>query len=294
MGTETVIYLTNIIICAIIAALMTEAWYHSHNRPSFKYWMVAAWVMLVADILFAARVVLPPSIDRIVPTVLVTVGQTILCFGARVTAGKSLPFRFGITVILVHLIALIAFYLVDPSSSWRRVVNGTIWAGLAYLSFQGLRQSASVFWRPLTAPAKVFALHAIFHVFRLVFAIAFNKTESPTLSTTIDIMGDLEVSFFMVALFVGLLIANVQQRNEQLTSALAEVKALSGLLPICAWCKKIRDDDGYWMQVEQYFQSRSKVEFTHGVCSECAENMDDEPIENEIPPKTSSKHSEPK
>jgi|GEM_PF-790960 len=286
MGTETVIYLTNIIICAIIAALMTEAWYHSADRTSLKYWMVAAWVMLVADILFAARVVLPPSIDRIVPTVLVTVGQTFLCFGARVLAGKPIPYRCGIMVVLVHLLALIAFYLLDPSSSWRRVVNGTIWAGLAFVSFQGLRQSAPVFWRPLTAPAKVFALHAIFHVFRLGFAIAFENTESATLATTIDIMGDLEVSFFMVALFVGLLIAHVQQRNEQLTSALAEVKALSGLLPICAWCKKIRDDDGYWTQVDQYFRSRSNLKFTHGVCSECAENMEDESTETEIPPKT--------
>jgi len=265
MGTETVIYLTNIIICAIIAALMTEAWYLSAHRTTLKYWMVAAWVMLVADIFFAARVVLPPAIDRIVPTVLVTVGQTFLCFGAKVLAGKDIPYRRGIMVVLVHLLALIAFYLLDPSSSWRRVVNGTIWAGLAFVSFQGLRQSDPVFWRPLTAPAKVFALHAIFHIFRLVFAVAFEKTESVTLATTIDIMGDLEVSFFMVALFVGLLVAHVQQRNEQLTSALAEVKALSGLLPICAWCKKIRDDDGYWTQVDQYFRSRSNLKFTHGV-----------------------------
>ena len=288
MGTETIIYLTNIIICAIIAALMTEAWYHSHNRPSLKYWMVAAWIMLVADILFAFRVVLPPAIDRIVPTVLVTIGQTVLCFGARVSAGKTIPMRCGIIVVVVHLIALIAFYLLDPSSSWRRIVNGTIWAGLAFVSYQGLRQSAPVFWRPLTAPAKVFALHAIFHVVRLVFAIAFGETESATLATTIEIMGDLEVSFFMVALFVGLLIAHVQERNEQLTAALAEVKALSGLLPICAWCKKIRDDDGYWTQVDQYFRSRSDLKFTHGVCSECAENMEDELLDTNPAPEEQS------
>ena len=91
----------------------------------------------------------------------------------------------------------------------------------------------------------------------------------------INIMGDLEVSFFMVALFVGLLIAHVQQRNEQLTAALAEVKALSGLLPICAWCKKIREDDGYWTQVDEYFRSHTSLKFTHGVCTECAENMED-------------------
>ena len=276
MGTETVIYLTNIIICAIIAGLMTEAWYHSANRASLRLWMIAAWVMLAADILFAARVILPPAIDRIVPTLLVTVGLVILCFGARITAGKKVPIRCGIVVVVVHLIALAAFYLLDPGSLWRRVVNGVIWSGLSIVSYQSLRQSAAAYWQPWTAPAKVFALHAIFHIVRIAIAFVFDNTQSATMATTVNIMGDLEVSFFMVALFVGLLIARLQQRNEALEAALAEVKALSGLLPICAWCKKIRDDDGYWTQVDQYFRSRTDLKFTHGVCSECAENMEDE------------------
>ena len=146
------------------------------------------------------------------------------------------------------------------------------------MSYQSLRQSAAAYWQPWTAPAKVFALHAIFHIVRIVIAFLFDDTKSATMATTVNIMGDLEVSFFMVALFVGLLIARLQQRNEELEAALAEVKALSGLLPICAWCKKIRDDDGYWTQVDQYFRSRTDLKFTHGVCSECAENMEDELI----------------
>jgi hypothetical protein len=282
MGTETVIYLTNIIICAIIAALMTEAWYHSSNRASLRYWMIAGWVMLAADILFAARVILPPAIDRIAPTLLVSIGQVILCFGARIAAGKKVPYRWGSLIIAIHFVVLIAFYLLDPNSLWRRVANGLIWSGLSFFAFQSLRQSAAVFWRPLTAPAKVFALHSIFHLVRIISALVFDKTESATIATTIDIMGDLEVSFFMVALFVGLLVAHVQLRNEQLTAALAEVKALSGLLPICAWCKKIRDDHGYWTQVDLYFRSRTDLKFTHGVCSDCAENMEDEEL-NQVP-----------
>ncbi len=145
MGTETVIYLTNIIICAIIAALMTEAWLHSANRPSLKFWMVAAWIMLVADILFAARVLLPPVIDRIVPTVLVTVGQTVLWFGAQIAAGQTIRPRRGLAIIVVHTAALIAFFLIDPSSPWRRVVNGLIWSGLAILSYRGLPPATTQF-----------------------------------------------------------------------------------------------------------------------------------------------------
>jgi PAS domain S-box-containing protein len=55
----------------------------------------------------------------------------------------------------------------------------------------------------------------------------------------------------------------------ELRKALAEVKTLSGLLPICASCKKIRDDRGYWNSVEGYIQARSQATFTHGLCPDC-------------------------
>lgn len=58
---------------------------------------------------------------------------------------------------------------------------------------------------------------------------------------------------------------------EELKSALEDVKALSGLLPICSYCKKIRDDEGYWQRLEAYIEDRSEAEFSHGICSECLE-----------------------
>jgi K+-sensing histidine kinase KdpD len=56
----------------------------------------------------------------------------------------------------------------------------------------------------------------------------------------------------------------------ELKTALAEIKTLRGFLPICYACKKVRDDQGYWKQVEIYIEERSSVEFTHGLCPECA------------------------
>jgi PAS domain S-box-containing protein len=59
----------------------------------------------------------------------------------------------------------------------------------------------------------------------------------------------------------------------QLQEALAEVKTLSGLLPMCASCKRIRDDKGYWQQIEAYIRDHSEAEFSHSVCPECAEKL---------------------
>lgn len=59
----------------------------------------------------------------------------------------------------------------------------------------------------------------------------------------------------------------------QLQEALNRVNTLSGLLPICAACKKIRDDDGYWHQVEEYIMDHSEVDFSHGICPDCIRKL---------------------
>ena len=58
---------------------------------------------------------------------------------------------------------------------------------------------------------------------------------------------------------------------EELTESLKQVKTLSGLLPICASCKRIRDDRGYWQQVETYIADHTNADFTHGICPDCLE-----------------------
>ncbi|KMY67450.1 hypothetical protein AAU61_11500 [Desulfocarbo indianensis] len=65
----------------------------------------------------------------------------------------------------------------------------------------------------------------------------------------------------------------VRQRTQDLEQALAEVKQLSGLLPICAHCKKIRDDKGYWKQIEDYVSIHSEATFSHGICPECIKKL---------------------
>ena len=60
---------------------------------------------------------------------------------------------------------------------------------------------------------------------------------------------------------------------QELTDALTQVKTLSGLLPICASCKKIRNDNGYWEAVETYISEHSDADFTHGICPECVQRL---------------------
>jgi len=74
-----------------------------------------------------------------------------------------------------------------------------------------------------------------------------------------------------IALYKAKMEAKMRRLIIKLQKALATVKTLKGLIPICAWCKNIRDDEGYWQQVEQYIAKHSDAEFTHGMCPKCLE-----------------------
>ncbi|MBT3291924.1 MAG: hypothetical protein HN380_31565 [Victivallales bacterium] len=61
----------------------------------------------------------------------------------------------------------------------------------------------------------------------------------------------------------------LEETNAQLVAAANDVKRLSGMLPICSCCKRVRDDEGYWEQIECYVRDHSEAEFTHGICPDC-------------------------
>lgn len=80
---------------------------------------------------------------------------------------------------------------------------------------------------------------------------------------------ELQISIEM-ALYKHRMEAEREQLVHELQDALAKVKLLSGMLPICSFCKKIRDDQGYWSQVETYVAEKSEARFSHGLCPDCA------------------------
>jgi phosphoserine phosphatase RsbU/P len=76
---------------------------------------------------------------------------------------------------------------------------------------------------------------------------------------------------------VGVRVVNLQtalaERVREVEEALSRVKQLQGLLPICSYCKKIRDDQNYWHQVESYVGKHTDARFSHGICPDCTENF---------------------
>lgn len=81
-----------------------------------------------------------------------------------------------------------------------------------------------------------------------------------------------EITFSLLSLLLGEAADALAtlHKTAQLTS---QIETLSGMLPLCAWCKKVRNDRGYWEQIEKYISVRSAASFTHGVCPDCQKKL---------------------
>ena len=81
----------------------------------------------------------------------------------------------------------------------------------------------------------------------------------------------------LIFAYIGYLTEKISRENfivsSQLNDSLSEIKTLSGLIPICASCKNIRDDKGYWKQIELYIRDHSEAEFSHGICPDCKHKL---------------------
>jgi hypothetical protein len=88
-------------------------------------------------------------------------------------------------------------------------------------------------------------------------------------------VNDLSAHLFTVFVVVRLRRAILAERekHQRLEEALTEVQTLEGLLPVCAWCRKVRDDRGYWSQLESFISRKTRTGFSHGICPACAEKV---------------------
>jgi len=98
---------------------------------------------------------------------------------------------------------------------------------------------------------------------QVLAAMVYNKTGNPVgmMSSSIEITDRKEAE------------REKEKLIKKLQNALSEIKTLQGILPICAECKKIRDDQGYWYQIEKYIHDHSDAEFSHSICPDCAKKL---------------------
>jgi len=159
---------------------------------------------------------------------------TSMTMGLR--AGIICAVLYGLAISVIAYL-WIAGFLVFPGQVDRYIVLPTVWAtlGIAFLITTCiLYSSAAVFYKSLSELVDTIDSQRL-------------KIEERT--------------------------AELARTNRELEEALRDIKTLSGLLPICSNCKKVRDDSGYWQQLDHYLQSHSQAKFTHSFCPDCIKKL---------------------
>jgi hypothetical protein len=189
-----------------------------------------------------------------------------------------------ITGVVVLLITL--FFILNRSKAYFGIMRSVallLIAALMYEFYSGGGNGAAFLWLYMLPTG-------------LVFLLGFREggvwVGLLTLLLAVLIFGQIgfvypnDLSFRFIATFstVGVLscclemireryLRQLVSEKESLQKAINEIHELKGLVPICASCKKIRDDKGFWTQIETFMKDRSDLEFSHGICPECAEKL---------------------
>lgn len=134
-------------------------------------------------------------------------------------------------------------------------------------------------------PAGGLAAIPAVHTASVIVLVAVGSTERPDVHPALLLLPVVVNELFVTAAMSALrrfefrraaAAAELAARNAELAAALAEVRELRGMLPICAWCKSVRDVNGMWDRLEAYLTRHAHVTLTHGVCPPCLANLERE------------------
>ncbi len=172
--------------------------------------------------------------------------------------------------------------------SWRvaHAVMASSFLAVVYLGLVNVAvhlgdlHSPMVFWGISVGIAAVFLFglkgQLVWFVLVLAFLPLVQGLKAGPLAGRVIPLSEGQASVLTLATYLGLLTFLTYcfiHFRRRLDAALVSVKTLSGLLPICASCKRIRDDKGYWSQIEGYLRKHTEADFSHGICPECASRL---------------------
>jgi hypothetical protein len=264
----------NGIVCAVCLLVLAQLWYHNRRKyGGLDLWFMGLLLQFGGGFLVALRNSIPDWASIVAGNTLVLSGMVVLYFGLlRFSERRSpLPVKAGIVAGLAAFVLIQTYFTFVYDGLVARVYNFSI--GLALASLPGLwlvwRGTIGEMRNATKGMAVSFGLIVGICLARVVGSAALGEGNGDYMRS--GPFDSLMVALFSggVAFFVFNLVLMVNRR------LFADARILSGLLPICAWCKKVRNDAGYWQDVEAYISARTPAEFTHGICPDCTRKLEE-------------------
>lgn len=279
--------ITSAMLNVFMAMTMAVFLFSRKTYPGFGFWI---WGVALNGLTYTGlllRGTIPIEISVFLTNTFWTLTGLLFLDGLRRFLGLTkLPVWIYAVPLLVAIHAVLTFYYFD-SGAWRSLVLSVVFSiahGLtAWLSLREYFKIKSMFLLILGLETSLATL--------VIMCRAFLNLTLPNFEFMVSL--ESELFFFITFIVLELVIcfsfillnaewferdllatqSALKSNVQELEKALAEVKTLKGLLPICSNCKKIRDDDNNWVQMEVYVRDRTNADFSHGICPDCLRKL---------------------
>ncbi|EKD82527.1 MAG: hypothetical protein ACD_39C01234G0001 [uncultured bacterium] len=271
---RTLSFVTSI-IGLVLCICMLYVFKTRKTYSGFMQWTAASILNCIALGLVSYRNVLPDFVSIVVANLFIVAAVGLVVRGLELFTNRKRSLWLFVLIAIAAVILFPYFTYSMPSATARIAVLSVILAILFAYSAYIVRkyvpclikeQNRFLFvslgilsvWNILRSFLTVFIEG---HITDFMAASAFQG-----LSMTVFLCG-------YILVIVGLIILNFQKVEFDLSAAAEEVQTLRGIIPICSACKKIKDDQGTWGQIETYIRDRSHAEFSHGMCPDCMNRL---------------------
>lgn len=267
------IFAISAVIDVVLGALLTYVYFTERTYEGFKDWMIGSVCQACGFVLLTTRQVVPTIISSLLASALLVASGAFFLSGVRRYARRSGNVRIDEWVVYVVAVVSFAYYLFVSERTGVRIAIFSIC--LAYVMVKGSVCSARDLIGPYRSDGRLlgmlFAATALMNATRGTAALlAPVNTDAELLQRGPVESVPLIVGIALVVCFAGTFLAiNGKRLRLDLEAAHAQVRQLEGIIPICMYCKKIRDDANSWHRLEQYLAEHSHASFSHGICPDC-------------------------
>lgn len=278
----------DMIVWLLSTCILLFVWKVRKTYPGFGYWVLQSAAVTVGLQLQTLHGFAPAFIPVLAGNAFFIAGTLSALKGTRTFLAKGGSVR-GFWIAAAAVEAALAWFTYATPDLNSRVLIVSLFVGAIciemarelFFNAPAQMRIASRLTGAVTAGCGLFLL---FRGLVTVWLFPLSANYSPNAVQEIVFIGSMAVSLLGAFGFIMMNTAAVEHEmrltDEKLRSTLREleqkihqIKTLSGMLPICASCKKIRDDRGYWNSIEVYLQDHSEAEFSHGLCPECANRL---------------------
>lgn len=261
------------IVSVAIFIMLLFIYLQRKTYPGFLDWVFAYLANSIGMILLGFRDVLPIFITIILANILIIFYLISILRGLRrFTNHTQKLWMDGALLVLSTLLFIVFTYIIPNVNSRIIIMSGFISFISFYNAFFVWKKIPLIFTnkhRPILFFGLLFV--GIWHFIRLILTIFVEKEISNFMEAgTIQGISFLFTIIGIIIIGFSLVISNAHRIEQDLQQIQDEIKTLTGMLPICSHCKKIRNDVGDWEQLENYISQHSEAFFSHSLCPECA------------------------